>query len=147
MEREGPGARVYDAPAMPSLTLSGVGVLKAGFDQFSSSTCGFKQVRTLKDPPRLVLLLLLLFSCCHVGLFTTPSTAACQASLSFTFYRSLLKLVSSHLILCHLLLLLSLIFSQCQGLFQRLGSLHQMAKVLELQLQHQSLSSSQFIKI
>ena len=110
MEREGPGARVYDAPAMPSLTLSGVGVLKAGFDQFSSSTCGFKQVRTLKDPPRLVLLLLLLFSCCHVGLFTTPSTAACQASLSFTFYRSLLKLVSSHLILCHLLLLLSLIF-------------------------------------
>ena len=110
MEREGPGARVYDAPAMPSLTLSGVGVLKAGFDQFSSSTCGFKQVRTLKDPPRLVLLLLVLCSCCHVGLFTTPSTAACQASLSFTFYRSLLKLVSSHLILCHLLLLLSLIF-------------------------------------
>ena len=109
MEREGPGARVYDAPAMPSLTLSGVGVLKAGFDQFSSSTCGFKQVRTLKVPPRLVLLLLL-FSCCHVRLFTTPLTAACQASLSFTFYRSLLKLVSSHLILCHLLLLLPLIF-------------------------------------
>ena len=30
-------------------------------------------------------------------------------------------------------------FSQHQGLFQRVGSLHQMAKVLELQLQHQSL--------
>ena len=38
MEREGPGAHVCDAPAMPSLTLSGVGVLKSGFDQFSSST-------------------------------------------------------------------------------------------------------------
>ena len=52
----GPGARVCDAPAMPSLTLSGVGVLKAGFGQFSSSTYGFKQARTLKVPTRLVLL-------------------------------------------------------------------------------------------
>ena len=33
---------------------------------------------------------------------------------------------------------LALNLSQHQGLFQRVGSLHQMAKVLELQLQHQS---------
>ena len=44
----------------------------------------------------------------HVRLFVTPWTAACQASLSFTISRSLLKLIyielvmpSNHLILCH----------------------------------------------
>ena len=79
-----------------------------------------------------------------VQLFATPWTAACQASLSFTISQSVLKLMSiesvmpsNHLILCHL-------FSSClqssqhQGLFQRVSSLHQVAKVLELQLQHQS---------
>ena len=54
-----------------------------------------------------------LFSCCHVWLFATLWTAACQASLSFTDFLSLLKLMSielvvpsSHLILCCPLLLL-----------------------------------------
>ena len=49
----------------------------------------------------------------HVWLFATSWTAARQASLSFTIFRSLLKLTSiesvmplSHLNLCHLLLLL-----------------------------------------
>ena len=53
----------------------------------------------------------------HVRLFATPQTAACQASLSITNSRSLLKLMSielvmsfNHLILCHLLLLLPSIF-------------------------------------
>ena len=53
----------------------------------------------------------------HVWLFATPCTAACQSSLSFTISQSLLKLMSielvmpsSHLILCHHLLLLSSIF-------------------------------------
>ena len=32
----------------------------------------------------------------------------------------------------------ALSLSQYQGLFQRVGSLHQVTKVLELQLQHQS---------
>ena len=61
----------------------------------------------------------------HVQLFVTPWTAACQASLSFTNSQSLLKLMSTelmmpsnHLILCHSLLLLPSIFSQHQGLFQ-----------------------------
>ena len=34
----------------------------------------------------------------HVQLFVTPWTAACQASLSFTNYRSLLKLMSIELV-------------------------------------------------
>ena len=53
----------------------------------------------------------------HVQLFATPWTAACQASLSFTISWGLLKLMSiesvmpsSHLILCHPLLLLPSIF-------------------------------------
>ena len=54
----------------------------------------------------------------HLRLFVTPWTASCQASLSFTISRSLLKLTSiesvmpsKHLILCHPLLLLPSIFS------------------------------------
>ena len=53
-----------------------------------------------------------------VQLFATPCTTACQASLSITNSRSLLKLMSielvmpsNHLILCHPLLLLPLIFT------------------------------------
>ena len=52
-----------------------------------------------------------------VRLFVTPWTVACQASLSFPFSRSLLKLMSlesvmpsNHLSLCHPLLLLPSIF-------------------------------------
>ena len=53
----------------------------------------------------------------HVWLFANPWMAACQASLSITNSRSLLKLLSiesvipsNHLILCHPLLLLPSIF-------------------------------------
>ena len=59
----------------------------------------------------------------HVQLFATPWTAACQASLSITNSRSLLRLMSksvmpsNHLILCRPLLLLPSIF-QHQGVFQ-----------------------------
>ena len=74
------------------------------------------------------------FFCCSVAqlcLFVTAWTAAYQASLSFTFSQSLLKLMSSksvmpsnHLILCHSLLLLPSIFpsisifSLIKGLFE-----------------------------
>ena len=51
----------------------------------------------------------------RIQLFATPWTAACQASLSFTICRSLLKLMSielmmpsNHIILCHPLLLPSI---------------------------------------
>ena len=60
----------------------------------------------------------------RVQLFATPWTAACQASLSITNSRSLLKLVSlklvmssSHLILWHPLLLLPSIFPRIRVFF------------------------------
>ena len=75
-----------------------------------------------------------------VQLFVTLWTAAHQTSLSFTISRSLLKFIftelvmlSNHLILCCPLLLLPSIFPSI-----RVGFSHQVAKVLELQLQHQS---------
>ena len=59
----------------------------------------------------------------HVQLFATPWTAACQASLSFTNSRSLLKLnsielvmPSTHLILCRPLLLPPSIFPRIRVL-------------------------------
>ena len=62
-------------------------------------------------------IVVLVQSLSHVRLFVIPWTAACQASLSFTISRSLLKLLSSesvmpsnHLILRHPFLLLSSIF-------------------------------------
>ena len=49
----------------------------------------------------------------HVRLFVTPWAGACQASLSFTIAQSPLKfmsmMLSNHLILCHLLLLPSIL--------------------------------------
>ena len=77
-------------------------------------------------------------------------TAAFQDSLSITNFQNLLKLMSiesvmpsNHLILWHLLLLPpSINLSQHQGLFQWVSSLHQVAKVLEFQLQHQSFQGT-----
>ena len=75
----------------------------------------------------------------------TPWTAACQASLSFTISQSLLRFMSiklvmlySHLVLCHPPSPPALNLSQPQGLFQWVSSSYEVAKVLELQLQHQS---------
>ena len=80
-----------------------------------------------------------------VRLFVTPWITARQASLSITNSRSSLRLTSiesvmpsNHLILCHPLLLPPSIFSRNQGLFQWVNSSHEVAKVLEFQLQHQS---------
>ena len=79
-----------------------------------------------------------------VRLFATPWTAVCQASLSIT-NSSLLKLISivlvmpsSHFILCHSPSPPAPNLSQHQSLFKWVGSSHQVAKVLEFQLQHQS---------
>ena len=73
-----------------------------------------------------------------------PKIATRQASLSINSSRRLLKLMSiesvtpsSHLILCHPLLLLPPIPPSI-SLFQRVNSSHEVAKVLEFQLQHQS---------
>ena len=73
---------------------------------------------------------LLLFSRAVVSHSATPWTAACQASLSFTISRSLLKLMSiellmpfSHLVLCHPLLLLPSIFPSIR-VFSKESVLH-----------------------
>ena len=78
----------------------------------------------------------------HVQLFATPWTAAHQTSLSFTNSWSLLKFMSiqsvmpsNHLIFCCPLLLLPSILPSIR-VFSN-GSLHQVDKLLELQLQHQ----------
>ena len=78
--------------------------------------------------------------------FEIPWTAARQAFLSFTISQSLaqfmsieLVMLSNHLILCHpLLLRLPSNSPSIRVFFQRVNSLHQVAKVLQLQLQHQS---------
>ena len=66
----------------------------------------------------------------HVWLFATPRTVACQASLSITNSRNLLKLMSTesvmpsnHLILCRPLLLLPLIFPSIR-VFSNESGLH-----------------------
>ena len=82
-----------------------------------------------------------------VRLFATPWITACQASLSITISWSSLKLTSielvmpsSHLILCPLSSPSSSASnpSPHQSLFQWVSSSHEVAKVLEFQLQHQS---------
>ena len=79
----------------------------------------------------------------HVQLFATPWTAAHQASVSITNSRSFLKLISSvgdAIQPSHPPWSPSpaLNLSQHQGLFKWVSSLHQVAKVLEFQLQHQT---------
>ena len=80
----------------------------------------------------------------RVQLFATPWITARQASLSITNSRSSLKLMciasvmpSSHLILCRPLLLLPPIPPSIR-VFSNESTLHEVAKVLEFQLQHQS---------
>ena len=79
-----------------------------------------------------------------VPLFVTPWAIARQSSVSITNSWNLLKLMSIELVMSsnHLILLSSsssaFSFSQHQGLFKWISSSHQVAKVLEFQLQHQS---------
>ena len=79
-----------------------------------------------------------------VRLFATPWISARQASLSITNSQCSLRLMSiksvmpsSHLILCHALLLLPSIPPSI-NLFQWVNSSHELAKVLEFQLYHHS---------
>ena len=80
----------------------------------------------------------------HVGLFATPWIIACQASLSITNSRSSLKLMSIESVMPSNHLILSSPSppapnpSQHQGLFQWVNFSHEVAEVLEFQLQHHS---------
>ena len=77
----------------------------------------------------------------HVQLVVTPWTEERQASLSITNSQGLLKLMSLELVMpSHPLLSPSppaLNLSQHEGLFKWVSSSHQVAIVLEFQLQHQ----------
>ena len=78
----------------------------------------------------------------HLRLTVTPWTAALQASLSITNSQNLLKLMSlkSMMPSNHLIPFSSAFnLSQHQGLFKCVSSSHQVAKVLEFHLQHQSV--------
>ena len=75
-----------------------------------------------------------------VWLVATPWTAACQASLPFTVSHCLFKFMSielvmpsNHLMPCHPLLLLPSVFPSMR-IFSNVSPLHQVTKVLELQL-------------
>jgi len=74
-----------------------------------------------------------------------PMTAACQASQSITNSQSLLRFVSTESVMTPNHLILSYQSppafnpSQHQGVFKWVRSSHQVAKVLEFQLQHQSV--------
>ena len=81
----------------------------------------------------------------HVQLFAAPWTAARQASLSITNSQSLSKLMFIESVMpsnpSHPLSPPSspaFSLSQHQGLFKRVSSLHQVARILEFQLQHES---------
>ena len=105
-----------------------------------------KWSRTLRPHPLLQVQVSSVQLLSHVWVFVTPWTAACQVSLSIINSRSLLRLMSTEsvmppnrLILCCLLLLPHSIFSSIRKVSSWwVSSLHQVAKVLELQLQHQS---------
>ena len=72
-----------------------------------------------------VVVVVVVLSLGHIRLFSSPWTAAYQASLSITIFQSLLKLMSiesvmqsNHFIFCCSLLLLPSIFTSSQDLFQ-----------------------------
>ena len=80
----------------------------------------------------------------HVWFFATPWTTACQASLSISptpITQTHVYWVSdaaNHLILCRPCLVLPLIFPSIRIFSNWVSFSHQVAKVLEFQLQHQS---------
>ena len=92
-----------------------------------------------------ILVLLIQFGHSVVCNSSRPMDHSTPGTLSITSSQSLLQLMSmesvmpsNHLILCRPLLLLALNLSQHQGLFQQVSSLHEVAKILKVQFQHQS---------
>ena len=72
---------------------------------------------------------------CNPVDFSTPGLPVLHNLLEFAQVHVLeLVMLFHHLILCSPLLLLPSVFPRIRAFFQRVGSSHQMAKVLELQL-------------
>ena len=74
----------------------------------------------------------------RIWIFGQHARPLCPSLTPGVYSNSCLLSRSNHLILCCPLLLSLSIFSQHQGLFKWVSSSHQVAKVLEFQLQHQS---------
>ena len=95
------------------------------------------------DSSPLITLSLLFSAAKSRSTFCGPVDCSMLGSSVLLYLPSLLKLmtiqlvISNHLILCHLSPF-AFNLSQYQGLFQWIGSSHLVAKVLELQLQHQT---------
>ena len=88
----------------------------------------------------------ILQSLSHVWFFVAPWTTACQIPLSSTISQSVVKfmsiesvVLSNYLILCCPLFLLPWIFPSLRVFFQWVSSSPQVGKVLELQLQQQTI--------
>ena len=84
----------------------------------------------MSDMETRIFIVVVVQSLSRVQLFVTPWTAACKASLSFTIFQSLLKLMSSesvmpsnHLLLCCPLLLLPSVFPSIR-VFSNESALH-----------------------
>ena len=110
----------------------------------SMKKCGPPEIDKSLERPQKSFMPSVQFSRLVVSNSLDPWTGAHQASLSITNSWSLLELMSiesvitsKYLILCRPLLLLPSIFSSI-SLFKWVSCLHQVAKVLEFQLQHQS---------
>ena len=102
------------------------------FLNYKSMTTHLQEIQKIQNRLNSVVQLL-----SHVGLFVTSQTAARQASLSFTASWSLLKLMSIESAMLQPASP-SLNLSQHQGLFQWVSLPYQVAKVLGIQLHHQS---------
>ena len=117
------------------------GLLPVCFVSFSLNNCDIEPVTYLGDTISLCTFVVVQVLS-HVQFFAAPWSVAYQASLSITNSWSLLKLMSiesvmpsNHFALCHPFLLLPSIFPSIR-IFSNEATLHQVAKVLELQ--HQS---------
>ena len=116
----------------------------AFWSAYTNNVWEFRPSSSLQALAVVSLFVVVVQSLSRVWLFAAPWTAAHQASLSFTVSQSLLKLMSTelvipsnHFILCHPFSSCPQ-FSQHQSLVQWVNSSHQVVKVLEFQLQHQS---------
>ena len=119
-----------DVTRLVSFSSGHMRALRTSIQALSSDSLVFKDEQ--KNHHKTMWIAVQLLSC--VWFFATPWTAASQASVSFTIFQDLLKvmstesvMLSNHLILCHLL-------SFCLQSFPSSGSLHQIAEVLVLQL-------------
>ena len=101
------------------------------------ATAREKRVHSNEDPVQFSSVTQSCPTLCNPMNLSTPGLPVHHQLLELLKFMSIESVMpSNHLILCHPLLLPPLIFPS--SIFQGVSSLHQVAKVLEFQLQHQS---------